>query len=78
VKSTNVPTIALALSGANVPFANNAPPTKKPAVATPPPQTPAPTPAPAPCRRKYRVGLLFDWDAFAGWVACMLTPRMGL
>lgn len=78
IKSTSVPTIALALGNTNVPFVTSATPTTNAAVATPLPQTPAPgtAPGPAPCRRRYRVALLFDWDTFAAWVACALTPRL--
>lgn len=75
VKSTNVPTQALALGNNSVPFVNSAPPTKA-AVATAVPATRRPTPAQPSCRRRYRVGLLFDWEKLTGWVECVLTPRI--
>jgi len=81
VKSTNVPTIALALG-------SNPPPPAYGTVAAPfPAPFPAPTsilppptsvPTERACNPRYRVRLLFDWDKLAAWVNCILTPRIGV
>lgn len=78
VKSTSVPTVALALGNNDIPFVNTAPPTANASAAAPPSPTTPPTKATQPaCRRKYRVGLLFDWDKLTEWVECILAPRIG-
>ena len=87
VKSTNIPTIALALN-TNAPLfgttnvAPSGPASTSPTQVAPAPTdsvvpTPAPTNEPAPCRRRYRAALLFDWDKFSAWMNCILTPRWG-
>jgi hypothetical protein len=81
VRSTNVPTVPLALAGAQVPFVTNAPPPPTPVVARTPTQSlsqPTPTPLPAlpTCERAYRIDVLFDWSNARDWLDCLLrTPE---
>ncbi len=72
VRSTTVPTLALALGSNPPPFVANAQPTR-PAAAGPT-AAPAPTPARRECNRRYRVRLLFDWTKLTNWVECFLAP----
>lgn len=76
VKSTTIPTVALALGNQSVPFVNSAPPPTKVAQA-PATKVPAtPTPSEPACRRRYRVAILFDWEKLTGWVECVMKPRV--
>lgn len=81
LKSTDIPTIALALGNTDVPFANSAPTQPTRVAPTPNDAVAAPTPTreaePTPCRRRFRAALLFDWDKFTAWIDCVLTPRWG-
>lgn len=77
VKSTNIPTVALALGSANVPFASRVSPTR---VSPTPddsavPAAPTKIPQETSCRRKFRPVLLFDWDSLNAWMNCILAPR---
>lgn len=75
VKSTTIPTVALALGNQSVPFVNSAPPTKVAQAAATKVQATATPPEPA-CRRRYRVAILFDWEKLTGWVECVMKPRV--
>ena len=81
IGSTNVPTVALALDKNSAPFVTGAPPAPTAvAIAAASTQTaPAPTAAPTPvkCNRRYRIGLLFDWNKLMLWMDCVATPRRG-
>lgn len=76
VKSTDVPTVALALGGNPAPpFVQAQSPTRAPSTRAAPTATAAPTPARA-CNRNYRVRLLFDWRKLADWVDCVMHPQL--
>jgi hypothetical protein len=89
VRSTNIPTVALAL-GNNAPLFGSVPgaPAVSPAAATPANNAASPTTAPLEprsptteppareCNSRYRVRLLFDWDKLMGWLECVLQPRL--
>lgn len=82
IASTNIPTVALSLDGADVPFVVQAPPTR--VRATPSEttasstSTPQPTVVPPlpPCDPDYDAGVLFDWTRATEWLDCVLRPRM--
>jgi hypothetical protein len=77
VRSTNVPTVALALGNVRLPFVQNAPPSTGSRQA---PTRVVPTVAPSPtpeanegrCKRRYRPAVLLDWDKLQNWVQCLI------
>lgn len=81
VRSTNVPTVALAL-GSNAPVFGTAvttpPPTRAPSTSVAAATAPAPVPVliPRTCNARYRVRVLFDWEKLGAWVECILTPAL--